>query len=223
MLPVFSGGDRLSQLRILRRPGERSSAIEYLGKDYSGVQFGKPSHGCAIQWLEGADAGQDLYFGVELRVPRTGADKLCSAGPYFRSRSAASGDGIIGGTSAGYAVLLRSDGEVAVRRLNPQEIVAYRPAPPGFDSGAFHSLEVAVRGEALEAALDGAALEFEQAGKASRAVSIPPGWERPRKVGTNQGAAGILFLTSDRTQAGGQQARNIVIAPYRPPGPLATH
>jgi hypothetical protein len=45
--------------------------------------------------------------------------KDIQAGPYFRSRAAAPGDGIVGGASRGYWVQLHSNGMVRIKRLNP--------------------------------------------------------------------------------------------------------
>jgi hypothetical protein len=49
----------------------------------------------------GATQAQDLYIRVDLLVPASAAG-VVQAGPYFRSRAASPGDGIIGGSSAGY-------------------------------------------------------------------------------------------------------------------------
>src|ERR1019366_5491952 len=73
-------------------------SIVQIGPDVGGVQFALADGECLMTRLEGADIGQDLYISMEVRVPRNG-EALTAAGPYFRSRSATPGDGIIGGTS----------------------------------------------------------------------------------------------------------------------------
>jgi DNA-binding winged helix-turn-helix (wHTH) protein len=187
--------------------------IRQAGTELSGVQFARLDGGCAIESLRGADAGQDLTVSAEILVPPQREGQDVAAGPYFRSRAAAPGDGIIGGTSAGYWVHLHPTGVVKVRRLNPHQIVAFSAPRRGFDATRFHKLEVTAHGSELEVALDGAPVEFDQGGRNRRIVSIPPAWDGPPPTGRNQGTAGIAFLSEPRGVAGRQQARNLVVTP----------
>jgi len=182
--------------------------IVHDGKAFGGIQLGKSDGVCSIDSQRGADAGQDVRMSLDLLVPATEEGKSTQAGPYFRSRRAAPGDGLIGGTSAGYWIQLWSTGEVRVRRLNPQAVVAFSSIP-NFDSTVFHHMEVEARGNAMKASIDGRPIVFTQEGKSVESVAIPPAWEG---VGYNRGTAGIFFSSMDaRGEAGGQQARNFVI------------
>jgi DNA-binding winged helix-turn-helix (wHTH) protein len=204
LFPVFGHEFRPVTVHVEQR------GVANLRPDYSGVQFGRLGGGCPITSLRGADMGPDFRIAMELKVPSP-PEGVTSAGPYFRSRRAAPGDGLIGGTSAGYAVLLRCDGEVAVRELNPHKVVAFAEAQKNFVVNDFHALEVSVRGGSLGAWLDGEPLTFNHAGKMTKTVPIPPEWEGPPRIGTDQGTAGVLFVASNRDGGGGQQARNIRI------------
>jgi len=180
------------------------------GRDFGGVQFARAQNGCAIGSIEGTDAGQDLRISADITVPADIAGEVSAAGPYFRSRSAAPGDGIIGGTSAGYAALLHSTGLVSVMRLNPRAVVAFANIG-GFDSRMSHHLEVVAVGQNLQASLDDRILEFDEAGRKTRTVSLPPRWDGPPKLGHNDGAAGIAFMTGNRGKVGGQTAAGIKV------------
>ncbi|MDB6148303.1 MAG: hypothetical protein JWO45_1967, partial [Spartobacteria bacterium] len=71
----------------------RANALENSGLDFGGIQF-------ATSLAErGANLGQDLNIRADLFVPNDSAGNITQAGPYFRSRAAAAGDGIFGGTS----------------------------------------------------------------------------------------------------------------------------
>ena len=185
------------------------------GTDLGGVQLARSDGVCSVDSLRGADVGQDLSIGADLLVSPQPDGHIVTAGPYLRSRAAAPGDGIIGGTSAGYWVQLYSTGVVKVRRLNPQQIVAFAAAPAGFDASRFHRLEIAARGLELGVTLDGKVVEFDQGGRMVRAVAIPPAWEGPPPSGYNRGTAGIAFGAEPRG-AGGQQARHITVTALAP-------
>ncbi|MCX6619815.1 MAG: hypothetical protein NTY38_01795, partial [Acidobacteria bacterium] len=164
------------------------------GTDYGGVTFAAGPGGCSGQG--GEDVGQDLDISMEVMVPTSGG-RITQAGPFFRSRSAAPGDGIIGGTSAGYWVQLWSTGEVKVKKLNPQEIVASSAAPAGFDASAVHQLRTLIQGGTLTVWLDGRQVTTVAAGATT---------------GFNDGAAGISFgCEPNRGQIGGQKIRNLVV------------
>lgn len=131
--------------------------------------------------IRGENIGQDLNIRVDLLVPPDATGNITQAGPYIRSRAAASGDGIIGGTSAGYWVQLHSSGEVKVRGLNPNAIIAFSGIPALFDNAIFHKLEIAAQGDQLQAALDGHLLTFNQNDALVTAVALPPSagfWDR---------------------------------------------
>src|SRR5207302_5776316 len=81
----------------------RANALENNGYDFGGIQFAATSG-----TNRGAIIGQDMNIRVDLLVPTDAARNITQAGPYFRSRCAATGDGVIGGTSAGYWVMLDS-------------------------------------------------------------------------------------------------------------------
>jgi len=193
-----------------RAPEDASAPFRQEGKDYAGIQLARSDGNCAATTLEGADAGQDLRISTELLVPKDEAERTTEAGAYFRSRSAAAGDGIAGGTSAGYSVTLNSGGIVRVHQLNPVVLVAFAPAPPDFDAGIFHLFQLEARGETLRVWLDGKLLSFEQGDQRHQELRISPGWEGPPRVGNNKGAAGISFGASkNRGQLGGQRVRNL--------------
>ena len=154
--------------------------------------------------------GQDLTIEAEIRTGGTVTGPLTEAGPYLRSRTSAPGDGIIGGTSAGYWVQLRSNGQVRVRRLNPYATIAFSAPNPAFDPAMFHRLSATARGETLQVSVDGKAVTFDQAGAAVTAVRLAPEWENLTPKGKNRGAAGIAFgAESNRNQASGQQVRQV--------------
>jgi len=207
LLPVFAGSIRI----------EGASLIRNAGTGYAGVQFARSDGRCAMATLRGENVGQDLDMKMDILVPTDAAGNVSEAGPYFRSRAAAPGDGIVGGTSSGYWVQLQANGLVRIKRLNPHAVVAFAAARPGFDAAVFHHLEISARGRELRVWLDGDLLSFDQAGQAVTAVAIPPVWEGPPAVGHNDGAAGIAFgseLLSSRI--GGQQVKNLTISVVRP-------
>jgi len=170
--------------------------------DYAGVQLSAMGS-CGGT---GETLLQDLYTRVDLLAPASSAG-IVQAGPYFRSRAAAPGDGIIGGTSAGYWVTLTSTGEVRLRGLNPNAVIASTGVPASFNATVFHTLEVVAQGSSLQVWLDSVLLTFTQNGASVTTVSLPA------TSGSNSGTAGIAFADEDnRGRAGGQQAKNLVIA-----------
>ncbi len=199
-LPVFRDG------AVIAGDGEISNGARDLG----GVQLARSDGACSITSLRGADLGQNLHMSADLFVPTDGTHTT-SAGLYFRSRRAAPGDGLIGGTSAGYTVDLESDGSVRVTRLNPHAVVAFRPPPATFDSTAFHTLEVDVQGEFVQVRLDHGMIAFQHGDKLVSSVPLPAEWEHSDPIGRNQGTAGVWFRTDSREIIGGQRARNFAI------------
>jgi len=192
--------------------GAPSTPLRNESKDFSGVQLARSGGSCAMTSVEGADVGQNLRISLDVRTPTDAAGRISQAGPYFRSRLAGPGDGLMGGTSAGYWVQLTSDGMVKVRRLNPLAVVAFSPSIRGYDTAIFHSLRMEARGAVLQVWLDGRAVQFEQGGRLVNRVEIPAAWESPEKMGQNQGAAGVFFGAEDnRGQIGGQQVKNLTI------------
>lgn len=210
-IPIF--GDHVE---TIPESGEGSVRVKNTGKDFAGIVFARPNSDCALRSLHGADLGQDLNIEAQLRVPLGPNGAVSDAGPFFRSRRANPGDGIVGGTSAGFWVLLDSTGQVRVRRLHPGAVLAFSNAVEGFDPEAFHNLEVAVHGETLEVALDGRLVTFDASGAKMTSLPLQPAWLSASPKGSNGGAGGIAFsCTRNRGQAGGQEARNIRVKPYR--------
>ena len=163
-----------------------------------------------------ADMGQDLTVEVDLRLEAP-EGRAVEGGPYFRSRTANPGNGIIGGTSAGFWVQLASSGQVRVLRLHPQATVAFTGVPSAHDPAAFHRLVASASGRNLQVAQDGRLLEFDAGGTRTSTVDLAPAWETATPVGHNNGSAGIAFSAAgNRDQAGGQEARNIRVLRYRP-------
>jgi len=121
-----------------------SKALQNLGLDYAGVQLTATS-GCG--GARGETIAQDLDIAVDLLVPASSAG-VVQAGPYFRARSAAPGDGIVG--AAGYWVALTSTGEVAIRGLSPNAVIATTGSPASFDATRFHTLEMVAQGSREE-------------------------------------------------------------------------
>jgi len=200
-LPIFANGFE----GMSGRPG----TVRNPRPGYGGAQFARPVNGCAIGCVEGSDVGQDVRISMKLTVPTDSDGNISEAGPYFRSRLAAPGDGIVGGESAGYTALLHSTGLLSVLRLNPRLSVAFATIPH-FDPSVAHRLEIAAVGERFQASVDGRIIEFDEGGRKTRTVSIPPVWDGPPKVGTNAGAAGVWF--GDRNNSGkigGQTATEI--------------
>jgi len=192
--------------------GSPSTPFRNDGKDFSGVQLARSDGQCAITNVEGADMGQDLRISMDVLTPTDATGGITQAGPYFRSRIAGPGDGLMGGTSAGYWVQLHSNGMVKVRRLNPLAVVAFSSAIPVFDTDVFHSLKMEARGAGLQVWLDGKSVRFEQGGRQVDRVDIPAAWERPERVGENQGTAGVCFGAEDnRGQIGGQRVKNLIV------------
>ena len=193
-----------------RKPGEGSAAFHNDGMDYAGIQLARPVNDCELWSLRGAGVGQDLRISVDLLTPSGESGKLTEAGPYFRSRKAAGGDGLFGGTTAGYWVQLVSNGSIRIKRLNPMAVVAYAPPIAGFDSKVYHRLEAEARGELLEVWLDGRHMGFQQGDKSVDKVAIPEAWKGPPVIGYNHGAAGVLFgVERNRGLLGGQWAKNL--------------
>lgn len=189
-----------------------ASALQNNGLDYGGFQFAL-SDACAQARgvVRGANMGQDLNLRVELLVPTNAAGLIAQAGPYFRSRAAAYADGIIGGESAGYWVQLESTGEIKIKRLNPQALVATSCKPASFDASKTHTLEIAASGTQLHVALDGKIQAFQENERVVNAVNIPA------TAGANNGTAGIAFgAEPNRGQIGGQRADNIFIGAFQP-------
>jgi DNA-binding winged helix-turn-helix (wHTH) protein len=198
-LPIWGGAEILE--------GE----IRNPGNDVGGVQFAQGDGVCSLDSIRGSDAGQDLRIAVDLLVPTDSAGHVSEAGPYFRSRRAAPGDGLIGGTSAGFWVVLFSNGAISVQRLNPSAVVAFSTIR-GFDATIFHHLEMVAVGERLQVAVDGNPIRFDQGGQQTYTVAIPPLWDGPPRIGYNRGTAGIAFWArQNRGAIGGQSARNLQI------------
>jgi len=195
-----------------RGPGEVSAPFRNAGVRMAGMQLAARRSGCPIASQRGADVGQDLRVAADFLVPIDSEGRTTEAGPYFRARSASAGDGIVGGTAAGYWLQLESSGRIRVLRLNPRAIVAFSDPVPGFDSTIFHRLEMEGRGDTLIAWLDRKPVDFLVGDKRGTAVPIPSLWNGPPRLGTNQGAAGVAFSSDQsRNQAGGQRVKDLQV------------
>lgn len=191
-----------------------SGALRNNGLDYGGVQFTASSNTAAAS---GQNVGQDLTMAADITVPTDGAGHVSEAGLYFRGRSAFTGDGIIGGSSSGYWVQLRSTGEVRIKYLNNVSGTLTIPStgtPASFDPTVPHHLEVFVHGTysagaKLQVVLDGNLQTFTQNGNPVTTVTLAdPG-------GSNDGTAGVAFSDElNRGTIGGQRADNVVVASY---------
>lgn len=184
--------------------------LRHTGNDFGGATFATRRADCSLESTASADLGQDFDIEMELKVDAP-KGLTAEAGPYFRSRRASPGDGIFGGTSAGFQVILETGGRVLVRRLHPMATLAFSELPrTAFDSAAFHTLEAKVRADQVQVRLDGRAVEFDAGGARTFAVKLEPAWEHALPPGSNQGAVGIAFGSSrNRGQVGGQEARAI--------------
>ena len=193
-----------------------SGVLQSNSTDYSGVQLTASSDGCGRPTGEGL--GQDLDIKVDLLVPASSAG-MVQAGPYFRSMSFASGGGIF--NVNGYWVSLTNKGEVRVRRLDLDLMVATTGVPASFDATVYHTLEMVARSLTLQVYLDGKGLsflpnclnnpghspDFVCTGPSVTAVSLPA------QQGANTGTVGIVFGDEDnRGKLAGQRAKNLVIA-----------
>ena len=186
-----------------------SGALQNNGADFGGFQFTESPEPCAQG--RGADMGQDLNIRADLLTPTDAAGHISEAGPYFRSRAAARGDGIIGGDSAGYWVELKSTGEIQIKRLNPWGVIATSGIPASFDANAMHHIETAAGGNNLQVALDGKLQTFMQNNELVTTVQMSA------TAGSNNGTAGIAFgAEANRGQIGGQRADNVFVLPYHP-------
>jgi len=188
-----------------------SGALQQNGLNLGGVQVTNASGACGNLGIHGVTFPQNLNIRVDLLVPMTGSN-VTDAGPYFGSRAASAGDGILGGTSAGYWVELVSTGEVRVKGLNPFGLIATTGAQAGFNAAVVHTLQMTAQGSNLQVALDGRLLTF---GASGTTVTLPAN----AAGANNQGTVGIAFGDEDNSnQAGGQRATNLVISAYNPGG-----
>jgi DNA-binding winged helix-turn-helix (wHTH) protein len=207
-LPLYGNG---RAVHFIRNEEGRVEEVRNAGRDFAGIQFARRQDECSMESLRGADSGQNLRIVADLLVPTDAAGHETEAGPYFRSRRAAPGDGLLGGTSAGYWVMLHSTGQVTIRRLNPQAVVAFTSVPK-FDAAIFHRVEMTAVGEQLRVKVDGRLLEFDQGGHRTTTVAIPPVWDGPPAAGHNGGGAGINFSAmTNRSAIGGQRARAVQV------------
>lgn len=194
-LPVFPASAGVYPVGLV------SKALQNLGLNYSGVQLTAAS-GCG--GAHGETIAQDLDIAVDLLVPASSAG-VVQAGPYFRARAAASGDGIIG--AGGYWVALTSTGQVMIRGLSPNATIATTAAPASFNATIFHTLEMVAQGSSLTVYLDNARLTFTQNNASVTTVTLPA------TTGENDGAVGIAFGDeANAGKAGGQRAQNLIIA-----------
>ena len=103
--------------------------------------------------------------------------------------------------------MLTSQGEVRLRGLNPNAVIAITGTTAQFDATVFHQLELVAKGQNLQAWLDGVAQTFTQNGSTGTTVTLPA------TSGSNNGTVGLAFADEDnRGKAGGQRAKNLVVA-----------
>lgn len=185
------------------------NALQNTGNDLGGVQIASSTSS------NGIDLGQDLNMKAELYVPVDSEGHATQAGFYFRNRAAAPGDGITGGSSSGYQVLLHSTGNITVHPANvtTPAFSAYTARPEDFDSSVSHTLEISLQGAFLNVALDGELQRFNVTsslgGGLSPLVPLQP------VAGTNNGTGGIVFAANmNRNLASGQQADNFLISSH---------
>ena len=188
-----------------------SNALQNRTLDLGGIQFTSGAS-CGPR---GESIAPDLNISAELFVPANAENQETEAGPYFRNRAAFRGDGIVGGSSAGYWVRLHSAGNITVHRMNAvpsaPNFAAFSARPEDFDDSVVHALEIAAQGTTLEVALDGQLQTFysEHQGGTTTSISIPA------TSGSNQGTAGIGFAaSSNRGQAGGQRADDVIVSTF---------
>ena len=184
-----------------------SNSLQNWGTGAGGVQFGQPTSGSSCSF-RGVNLGQTFNIRVDVLVPADSAGNTTVAGPYFHSRGAAAGDGILGGDAAGYWVELDSSGKVTILDSHRNVAFARTSQPASFDHTVFHTLEAAVTGTTVQVTLDGSLLSFILSdGTAAQTVTIPT------TAGSNDGTAGIGFQRVG--PIGGQRARNLVVTEYR--------
>jgi len=201
-VPIFSGADIASD------------TLEDNGVGYGGVEFTTSSDTGATR---GTDVGQDLDITVSLLVPAGSAGSSSSAGVFFRSRAAFTGDGILGGQpfdpSGGYWVRLLSTGSIQVVDDRTNTVTAFTGQPVSFNTTEFHTLEVAFQGNDLQVALDGVLQGFNVGGTM---VAIPPtGLPGDTTLAGdvsagNAGTAGIAFGKT----GSGAQVKDLVVTNY---------
>jgi hypothetical protein len=114
---------------------------------------------------------------------------------------------ISGTGAAGYWVALTSTGEVAIRGLSPNAVIATAGSPASFDATRFHTLEMVAQGSSLAVYLDSTRLTFTRNNASVTTVELPA------TSGSNDGTVGIAFADeANRGKAGGQRAQNLIVA-----------
>ncbi len=187
------------------------------GQDYGGVQFTASATPCGpAATNKGETVLPDLNIRVAVRVPTDANNRVTQAGPYFRAKANAAGESILGANAAGFWVQLHSTGEVKVKNLATDAIIASSARPTSFDPSVFHVLEVAVASTYVEVALDGRRVAFTQNNAPTNFPTLPA-----IPPANTQNAAGIAFgAEGNRNQIGGQQAKDVIVTPYTSPGIL---
>ena len=191
---------------VLQGAALRDNALLNLGRPRGGVIFTTERTACPTR---GTDLGQDLNIRASVTVPFAG-QRNTQAGPFFRAPLLTTGTDLLGG--AGFWVVLDSSGQVRVRQLNPDVVLATSPVPIGFDASVPHTIEIAVRREQLEVAVDGRQRTFTQGNLAGRRqVTLQP------SAGMNEGGAGLAFGADTGPAAAlGQTLDNLVVTEFEP-------
>jgi hypothetical protein len=205
-VPVFGNFSGTRYVPI--GPELSGNALLNSTRDYSGIEFSGASDPCNSS--AATFNQQDVGVQVDLLVPGDASGNTTQAGPFFRARAVGAGESILGASASGYWVQLHSTGEITLKRLNPEAVVATSGKPARFDNTVYHTLEISAAGNVLHVALDGKLMMFNQGG--SRTTSLTLSAEGP-----SGGAAGIAFgAEANRGQIGGQKADNLVVSNGRP-------
>jgi DNA-binding winged helix-turn-helix (wHTH) protein len=202
---------RYQFLRIFPNASFRrdNGEIVHPGNDVGGFQLRRMEGECDLSRLRGSAFANDVRIAVEVMAPEGAGGRESQVGPYFRARSAAPGDGVMGGRSAGYWLALWSTGLVQMKCLNPVGIVAYAQLER-FDASIFHTIEIEARGDFAEVSVDGKPVLFGDGEKQFRAVPVPSNWTG---IGSSDGAVGVAFgAMPHRNGSGGQRVRRLAVA-----------
>ncbi|MBK9169984.1 MAG: choice-of-anchor D domain-containing protein [Bryobacterales bacterium] len=201
-LPLFPGaGGPANPVGIPLHQNE----LRNFGRSYAAVMFAAKSGGCVDTTVRGEALRSDFNIRAKFLLP--GGVFISQGGLFVRGRALGRGESLHGEDAAGYWVQLHSTGEVKVQSLATRAPFATTGRPASFDLGAWHTLEVSVKGFLIEVAVDGKLQTFRQDGRLGTTVRI--GAER------HDGTAGIAVGAEDNeNQIGGQRIDNLVVTEY---------
>jgi hypothetical protein len=216
-VPIFGifNGTRLSPTG----PELRNNGLQSWTRGLSGVEFTGLEDACS--YSSASFQRFDIGIKVDVLVPTDADGNITQAGPFFRAKAVAPGDTILGNNGGGYWVQLHSTGEITLKLLNPESVVATTGKPASFDTRIMHTIEISAAGEVLQVALDGKLMVFRHGRVTTTSVPVPPLWEKETPPGVSHGAAGIAFgAETSQGQIGGQRLDNLVVSNGRPLGGL---